>query len=107
VLLGTYGERPVLAIIATTGVVFAAVYGLRALQRVLFDRLDGAPNRALADLSRRELAVMSIFAVGIVWMGVAPAPVLTRIDRVSRSIVEAARFGPNAAPAQASLSPSP
>jgi len=107
VLLGTYGERPALAIIATTGVVFAAVYGLRALQRVLFDRLDGAPNRALADLSRRELAVMSVFAVGIVWMGVAPAPVLTRIDRVSRSIVEAARFGPNAAPAQASLSPSP
>ena len=54
VLIGTYAVRPVLAIVATSGVIFAAIYGLRALQDILFARSTppgtGAPIR---DLDRR------------------------------------------------------
>ncbi|MEQ1691444.1 MAG: NADH-quinone oxidoreductase subunit M, partial [Gemmatimonas sp.] len=96
VLLGTYASHPVLTLIATTGVVFAAVYGLRALQGLLFEQPDGAANPSLADLSRRELAVMSVFAVGIIWMGIAPGPVLRRVEQASRSVIEAVHYGPNA-----------
>jgi NADH-quinone oxidoreductase subunit M len=103
VLLGTYSERPVLAVIATTGVVLAAIYGLRAVHAVLFDRLAMPANLSLRDLTPRESAVMAVFAVGIVWMGVAPGPVLRRIEHASRSVVEAARFGPNAPTARTSL----
>ncbi len=104
VLLGTYGDFPVLAVAATTGVVFAAIYGLRALQGILFEQFDRARHAAFPDLSRRELAVMTVFAAAILWMGIAPAPVLLRIEQASRHVVESARFGLNAPVARTSLS---
>jgi NADH-quinone oxidoreductase subunit M len=99
VLIGTYGERPVLAIIATTGVIFAAAYGMRALQRILFERLDEQANGSMLDLSGREKLVMTAFAAGILYLGFVPTPVLQRAERASRDLVETVRFGPNA-PAQ-------
>lgn len=96
VLLGTYSEAPVLSMVATTGVIIAAIYGLRALQGVLFEPVDAERNGSMRDFTRRELSVMSVFVLAIIWMGVAPAPVLRRIDDASRHIIEAARFGPNA-----------
>jgi len=107
VLIGTYAERPVLAIVATTGVIFAAIYGLRALQRLLFERLDDAENLSMPDLSRRELAVMSAFAVAIIWLGVAPQPVLRRVERASADVVQSVRFGPNAPAPRTNLSAAP
>jgi NADH-quinone oxidoreductase subunit M len=106
VLVGTYPERPVFATIATSGVIFAAIYGLRALQRLLFERLDDQENASLRDMSRREMAAMSAFAVAILWLGIAPQPLLRRIDRASADVVQAVRFGPNA-PVQANLSVTP
>jgi hypothetical protein len=41
-------------------------------------KLDHPENAALRDLSRRELAVMSVFALAIIWLGLAPRPVLQR-----------------------------
>jgi len=96
VLLGTYAEEPVLAVIATSGVIFAAAYGLRALQTLLFESLDRSRLGALRDLNSREKFVMTVFAVAIVFLGLAPQPVLQRTERASRDLVEAARFGPNA-----------
>ena len=96
VLLGSYGEEPVLAVIATTGVIFAAIYGLRTLQQLLFDVPVHQDNASVRDLSVRERTVMGVFAIGIIWLGVAPSPVLRRVERASRAVVEAARFGPNA-----------
>jgi NADH-quinone oxidoreductase subunit M len=106
VLVGTYPERPVFAVIATSGVIFAAIYGLRALQRLLFEKLDDVENTSLRDMSRREMAVMSVFAILILWLGIAPQPLLRRIDRASADVVQAVRFGPNA-PAQTNLSVTP
>ncbi len=96
VLLGSFVERPVLATFATTGVIFAAIYGLRAVQRLVFDRNDDAESRLIGDLNRRELAVMTVFTVAMIWIGVAPQSILQRIDRSSIGVVEAVRFGPNA-----------
>lgn len=103
VLLGTYAENPTLAIIATTGVIVAAIYGLRAVQAMLF--APAASSRpALRDLNLRERAVLSVFALAMVWLGLAPGPVLSRVERASRSVVEAARFGPNAPTSRTNLS---
>ena len=106
VLIGTYAERPVFAVIATSGVIFAAIYGLRALQRLLFEKLDDDENVRMRDMTGRELAVMSVFAVAILWFGLAPQPLLQRIDRGAADVVQAARFGPNV-PAQSNLSVTP
>lgn len=80
VLIGTYGDWPVLAVISTSAVILAAIYGLRALQNILFGKLDEGRNGAIGDLSARELSVMAVFAVAIIWLGVAPHGVLQRIE---------------------------
>lgn len=90
VLIGTYGNWPILAVIATSAVILAAIYGLRALQNILFGTLDVNSNGSLKDLSPRELSVMTVFAVAIIWLGVAPHGVLQRIEagtlRVQRRV---------------------
>ena len=75
--------------IATTGVIFAAAYLLWALQRMIFNRLDNRENEHLTDLTARELAVMLPLVVGIVWLGLYPAPVLRRMEPATRHYLEA------------------
>jgi len=88
VLLGSFGAYPVATVLATTGVIFAAAYLLWALQRMIFNRLDKPENEAIADLGRRELALMAPLLIGIVWLGLYPAPVLKRMESASRRFVE-------------------
>ncbi len=95
VLLGTYANVPVLAMLATSGVILAAVYGLRALQGLLFEASNEHANHALHDFTRREQVVMSAFAIAILWMGVAPGAVLKRIEPASRVVIESVHVGLN------------
>jgi NADH-quinone oxidoreductase subunit M len=102
VLLGTFETHPYLAIISATGVIFAAVYLLWAIQRVLFNRLDKPENLRLTDLNWREVTILSSFTIMIIWLGIYPAPVLERMqgsaERFVRS-VEVRSVTPMAAPA--------
>ncbi|HTL04241.1 MAG TPA: NADH-quinone oxidoreductase subunit M [Gemmatimonadales bacterium] len=91
VLLGSFRTQPWAAVIATTGVIFAAAYLLWALQRIIFNRLDKQENESLHDLTRRELLVLLPLLAGIVWMGVYPAAVLRKIEPAAAHYVEAVR----------------
>ncbi|HET9295137.1 MAG TPA: NADH-quinone oxidoreductase subunit M [Gemmatimonadales bacterium] len=88
VLLGSFRAYPLATGIATTGVIFAAAYLLWALQRIIFNRLDQPENESLVDLTPRELIVLAPLLMGIVWLGLYPAPVLRRMEPTSRSFVE-------------------
>ena len=72
VLIGSFRTYPVLTILATTGVIFAAVYLLWMYQRVCFGELTSEANRRLRDLSPREWAVLLPVLLFIVWIGVYP-----------------------------------
>jgi NADH-quinone oxidoreductase subunit M len=72
ILVGAFGVSPWLAAVATTGIVFAAVYLLWMYQRVIFGEVAPA-NQGLADLSLREWAVLVPVLVFIVWIGVYPS----------------------------------
>jgi NADH-quinone oxidoreductase subunit M len=88
VLLGSFAAFPWATGIATTGVIFAAAYLLWALQRMIFNRLDDRENEHLTDLTPRELAVMLPLVVGIVWLGLYPAPVLKRMEPATRHFLQ-------------------
>jgi NADH-quinone oxidoreductase subunit M len=105
VLIGAYKAYPVAAVIATTGVVLSAVYLLWALQRVIFNPLQNPENATLRDLDRRELTVMTVFAIAIVWLGIAPGPVLRRMERSAQRIVEQVHNGAAAVQARPSEAP--
>ncbi|MBA3259223.1 MAG: NADH-quinone oxidoreductase subunit M [Gemmatimonadales bacterium] len=91
VLLGSFAAFPWATGIATTGVIFAAAYLLWALQRMIFNRLDNPENERLADLTHRELAIMLPLLVGIVWLGLYPAPVLRRMEAATERYLEVVR----------------
>jgi len=87
-LLGTFERYPVLAFVATFGVIFAAYYMLPMVQKILFNRLDRPENMAIPDLSRRELAVLSPLLLLMILLGLFPTPVLSRMEPGVRAIVE-------------------
>ena len=86
--------------------IFAAAYLLWALQRMIFNRLDKPENEHLTDLTPRELAVMLPLLVGIVWLGLYPAPVLRRMEPATRRYLETT-VPRHAAPTAARLGAAP
>ncbi len=88
VLVGSYKTYPFAAIIAASGVIFAAVYLLWALQRVVFNPLSNEENRHLSDLNRRELGMMGVIALVIIGLGVAPGPMLRRMEAATSQLIE-------------------
>ncbi len=91
VLVGSFGTYPAATIVATSGVIFAAVYLLWALQRMIFNELDRPENKKLPDLSAREMAVLAPLLACIVWIGVYPAPILRRVEATARALVTQVR----------------
>jgi NADH-quinone oxidoreductase subunit M len=87
VLVGSFRTQPIAAVLAATGVIFAAAYLLWALQRLIFNSLDKPENRVLADLNRRELGLMIPLIAAIIWLGVYPAPVLRRMEMAVQTFI--------------------
>src|SRR3989475_11270337 len=92
VLLGTFRAYPLAAMIATAGVIVAAVYLLPALQRGMFNPLDKSVNQKLPDLSLREIAVLVPLLTCIVWIGAYPKPILERMEPSARDLVQSVRL---------------
>jgi NADH-quinone oxidoreductase subunit M len=79
VLLGTFIAHRWWALVATAGVIIAALYLLWAYQRVFHGEPD-EENRNFPDLNLTEKLVMVPLLVLIVFLGVYPKPVLDRIE---------------------------
>jgi NADH-quinone oxidoreductase subunit M len=76
--------------LAATGVIWAAVYMLWMLQRVLFGKVKNPENRKLTDLNARELGLLAPLLLLMLIMGVYPQPFLNRAKNsinVVRNIV--------------------
>jgi NADH-quinone oxidoreductase subunit M len=71
-LVGTYETHPWVAIVAASGVIFAAYYMLPMVQKIWFNRLDKPENQSMPDLSRRELVVLAPLLAGMIWLGFFP-----------------------------------
>ncbi|MBA3320451.1 MAG: NADH-quinone oxidoreductase subunit M [Pyrinomonadaceae bacterium] len=77
----------VVTMLAGTGVIWAAVYMLWMLQRVLFGRVTNEKNARLTDLSWREIGLLAPLLALMLYMGAYPSPFLNR----SRESVEVVR----------------
>jgi NADH-quinone oxidoreductase subunit M len=80
ILVGAFQVDRTLAALATTGIIFAAVYLLWMYQRVIFGEVTHPDNRALTDLSPREWAVIVPVLLFIVWIGVYPSAFTGKIE---------------------------
>ncbi|MDX6206508.1 MAG: NADH-quinone oxidoreductase subunit [Frankiales bacterium] len=84
VLVGTFTRYRAFAIVATVGIVLAALYILLVVQRTMHGPLNES-NRGFTDLSAREAWVIAPILVLIVALGVYPKPVLDTINPAVRS----------------------
>jgi len=94
VLIGSFGSFVVSsfwAVLATTGVIIAAVYLLWMFRRVMFGPLDKEENKALIDLNGREIAVMIPLVILMFWLGFNSKPILKEIDNGSKIVLEQVR----------------
>jgi NADH-quinone oxidoreductase subunit M len=81
------------AILASTGVILAAVYMLWMYQRVMLGEVDKPENKVLKDVNGRELATLIPIAVFIVWIGVYPSTFLNKTELSGRRILEQVERG--------------
>lgn len=74
VLTGTFRVSPLAAGFAFLGMVLTLIYTVRLVQEILF----GTERKALSmkDLSLREGGILTVLAVGAVYLGVSPSPLL-------------------------------
>ena len=92
ILIGTWTStavaRPwIVTMLAATGVIWAAVYMLWMLQRVVFGPVTNPENDQLQDLNKRELGLILPLVLLMLFMGVYPRVFLDR----SKASVEAVR----------------
>ncbi len=96
IFMGSYLSFPVLAIIAGSGVILAAIYLLWAYERVFTGPITNPKLEALKDLDFRELAILVPLVLLIVGLGVYPKPVFDRVqpsvDLVLERIADATDF---------------
>ena len=91
VLVGTFTRYPVAAVIATFGIVLAALYVLIPVQRALHGPTTPG-NENLADLNIREkLAIAPVIAV-LVFLGFYPAPALNIINPAAAHVLSQIGF---------------
>ena len=91
VLVGTYTRYPVAAMIATFGIVLAALYILIPVQKALHGPTTPG-NENLSDLNLREkIAIAPVIAI-IVALGFYPSPLLNVINPASAHVLEVQGF---------------
>lgn len=92
ILVGSFKSdflgTPAYAIVATSGVIFAAVYLLWMYQRVFFKTVDKPENEKIKDLNVREIAVLAAIVVFVVWIGVHPMTFLSKSEPAVKALVD-------------------
>jgi NADH-quinone oxidoreductase subunit M len=100
ILIGMWTSRAVgspwiVTMLAATGVIWAAVYMLWMLQRVVFGKITNEENASLSDLNSREVGLLVPLLVLMLFMGVYPRVFLDR----SQPSVETIRARVSTSPA--------
>lgn len=87
ILVGAYQTHPVAAALGATGVILGAVYMLSLVQRVFWNPLTHEENRALPDITWRELVSFAPLSVLMVWIGVYPATFLSLSEKAVQKLI--------------------
>jgi NADH-quinone oxidoreductase subunit M len=96
IMIGTWtsvavGHSWIVTMLAGTGVIWAAVYMLWMLQRVVFGKVTNPKNEHLQDLNAREIGLLVPLLALMLFMGVYPGPFLDRsqgsVEAIQKRVV--------------------
>lgn len=85
ILLGSFEQYPVYVVLASASLVLAGLYALILIYQALFGEnttlaLIKQYGGKLKDLGKRELLLLSVLALGLIWLGLYPQPVLNQSE---------------------------
>ncbi len=80
VLVGVFQKNIFVAIMASTGVIFAAAYMLWLYRRVVFGKLSNSEIKEMTDLNKMEIYIFASLVFLTFFFGIYPEPLLNTID---------------------------
>jgi NADH-quinone oxidoreductase subunit M len=80
IMLGAFIRMRPAIFIAVLGVILEALYMLWTYERVMFGPITKAVNETIRDLTAREIAVMVPIIAVMLFMGLFPRPLISRIE---------------------------
>jgi NADH-quinone oxidoreductase subunit M len=78
VVLGAFRLSPPLAVVAAVGFILSTAYALRMIRKVLFG--ENTNGWKCADLSVREMAVITLMIIPLLWLGLYPQWFIDRAE---------------------------
>jgi len=88
ILLGTFQENPLYAVLAASGVVLGAIYMLWMYQRVFHGEITREENKGLKDINVREFAVFAPLILMVFLMGVYSKPFISKMEPSVNKFIE-------------------
>ena len=88
ILIGVFKKSILVAVIASSGVIFAAVYMLWLYRRVIFGDLIKDELKKMIDLNKPEIFVLSCLAIPIVFFGFYPEPLMNTTEASVSNLIE-------------------
>jgi NADH-quinone oxidoreductase subunit M len=97
VMAGGFGYSKTMMIFVVPGVVLAAAYMLRMLQKLAYGGTANPKHAHLADLSGREIMALAPLLLFVFWIGLHPGPFVKVIQEpVKQLLTQARATAPNA-----------
>ena len=87
-LLGLYQVSTVYTVFAGLGVILGAAYMLLLYKKVVFGAGKNSDALKMKDIDSREYAIFIPFVLLILWLGISPSYVLSRIEPSANKLIE-------------------
>ena len=88
VLVGAFQKNILVAVLASTGVIFAAVYMLWLYRRVVFGRITNSKLKEMLDLNKTEIYIFTSLVFLTLFFGIYPEPLLNTLDISINNLIE-------------------
>jgi len=88
ILVGAFKAGPLYAVVGVVAVILGAAYLLWMYERVMLGKIEKPEVAAMADLNSRETAIACTMVALILWIGLYPAPLLSRMEPSVRAVVD-------------------
>lgn len=87
-IIATFKVSIIAAVLAASGVILSAVYGLFLYKNMIFGQITNEAIEILKDLNNREKLILIPLAFLVIFFGLYPSPVINLISSSSENLVD-------------------
>lgn len=86
-MMGAFRSNPWVGFFSAFGVILSACYALWLYARVIYGRLEKPSLADIADLDRREMAILAPLVLLVLYYGIVPGPILDTFAAPTESLI--------------------